>query len=318
MSKEMEKVDLVDGAVDEIEQLAEERKKAYGQTGPKTERGKNRSRWNSLKEGRYAKSILLPFEDESLFREHMQNVRKALLPNDYVEHQLVDEYAHALWRLQRKENRKAYERDRILEQLTPGMMANMLGLSDEYCAAAPAYLTDLKKKIPKAQSLLAGMAYEQYQKLIEQAKGISNFNLVWRQFPDLFNALGVYVDRLDSMRPLFTAGQKDLDLAWQQHPQEIVTHLGHLSKDLFYMANFNEFKPQIRSCMESWYFAQDYELKRLERDDGGISAERKHAIAMLEKLMQLRKTQYALWAATPKQLVVGGFVPGKEINFRKD
>ena len=304
--------------VDEIEQLVQERKKAHGQTGPKTERGKWRSKWGALKHGRYAKSILLPFEDEALFRQHMQQVRQALLPNDYVEHQLVDEYAHSLWRLQRQENRKAYERDRILEKLTPEMVANMLGLSHEYCAAAPTYLTDLKKKISKHQSLYAGMAYEQYQKLMDQAKGISNFNLVWRQFPDLFIALGAYIDRLDSMQPLFTAGQKDLHLAWQQHPAELLKHMNELSKELFYLANFNEFKPQIRLYMESWYFAQDYELKRLEREDGGLIAERKHANAVLDKLMQLRKTQYALWAAAPKQLVVGGFVPGKEIDFRKD
>ena len=88
--------------------------------------------------------------------------------------------------------------------------------------------------------------------------------------------------------------------------------------ELFYLANFNEFKPQIRLYMESWYFAQHHELKRLERDDAGLIAERKHANAMLDKLMQLRKMQYALWAATPKELRMHGFKPPKEIDFRKD
>jgi hypothetical protein len=302
----------------EVEQLANERKPAHGQTGPKTQHGKWHSKWNALKHGRYAKSTLLPFEDEGAFKQHLREIRAALLPDNYVEQQIVDEYAHALWRLQRQENRTAYEREKILDKLTPEMMAGMLGLSVEYCLAAPEYLTDLKKKIPKSQAILANAAYEQYQKLMQGAKGIANFNLVWRQFPDLFNTLGAYINRLGSMRPLFTAGQKDLDIAWQQHPEELKEHLAELSKELFYMANFNEFKPQIRLYMETWYFAQHHELKRLERDDGGLTAERKHANAMLDKLMQLRKTQYTLWAATPKELPMHGFVAPKEIGFRED
>ena len=307
-----------ESGMDQLEQLACNRKRAHGQTGPKTQQGKWHSKWNALKHGRYAKSTLLPFEDEAAFKQHLREIRAALLPDNYVEQQIVDEYAHALWRLQRQENRTAYAREKILERLTPSMMAEMLGLNEEYCIAAPDYLTDLKKKISKSQAILANAAYVQYQKLIQGAKGITNFNLVWRQFPDLFNALGVYIDRLGSMRPLFNAGQKDLDIAWQQHPEELKEHLEVLSKELFYMANFNEFKPQVRLYMESWYFAQHHELKRLERDDGGLITERKHANAMLDKLMLLRKTQYALWAAAPKELPLHGFVAPKEIGFRED
>ena len=307
-----------DPGIDQLEQLATDRKLAHGQTGPKTQRGKWHSKWNALKHGRYAKSTLLPFEDETAFKQHLRDIRATLLPDNYVEQQIVDEYAHALWRLQRQENRTAYAREKILEKLTPDMMAGMLGLNSEYCIAAPDYLTDLKKKIAKSQAILANAAYEQYLKLMQGAKGITNFNLVWRQFPDLFNALGVYIDQLGSMRPLFTPGQKDLDIAWQQHPEELKEHLEVLSKELFYIANFNEFKPQIRLYMESWYFAQHHELKRLERDDAGLMAERKHANAMLDKLMQLRKTQYSVWAAAPKELPMHGFKPPKEIDFRND
>ena len=301
-----------------VERLANERNQSNRQTGPRTERGKWHSKWNALKHGRYAKSTLLPFEDEVAFKQHLREIRAALLPNDYVEQQIVDEYAHALWRLQRQENRTAYEREKILDKLTPPMMANMLGLSPEYCAAAPDYLLNLKTKINRSQESLANAAYEQYERLMAGAQGVTNFNLVWRNFPDLFNALGVYIDRLGSLRPLFTANQKDLDLAWQQRPEKVREYLEVLSKELFYLANFNEYKPQIRLYMESWYFAQHHELKRLERDDAGLMAERKHANAMLDKLMQLRKTQYSVWAAAPKELPMHGFKPPKEIDFRKD
>ena len=316
---EANEVEPSDGAANnEGEQMAVKRKPAHSQTGPKTERGKWNSKWNALKHGRYAKSTLLPFEDEAAFKLHLREIRAALLPNDYVEQQIVDEYAHALWRLQRQENRIAYVREEILNQLTPAMMAKMLGLSQELCAAAPDYLLDLKKRFHKSNVVLASAAYEQYERLMTGAKGISNFNLVWRNFPDLFNALSAYIEDLGSLKPLFTANQKDIDYAWQQHPEKIQEHLGALSKQLFYMANFNEFKPQIRIYMEAWFFAQRHELKRLERDDAGLIAERKHANSMLDKLMQLRKSQFAAWAAVAKELPMHGFKPPKDIGFRED
>ncbi len=302
--------------LNEIEQLAAERQRQY-QTGPKTERGKSHSRWNALSHGRYAKSAVLPFEDESLYKKHIRETRIALEPQNHVEEQIVDAYANALWRIQRQENYTAYQRDQILEQLTPAMMANMLGLSAEYCAQAPKYLVNLKYKIPKQQELLANMALEQYDRLMENAAGIANFNLVWRQFPDLFNALSAYIDREDTTTPLFTSSGKDLTLAWQQHPKEIVVRLEKLVIELFYMANHTQFKPQIRLLMEAWYFAQKSELQRIERDDAALVKERKHASNLLDKLIQLRKAQYALWALAPKEKLIQGFIAPKEINFRK-
>ena len=68
--------------------------------------------------------------------------------------------------------------------------------------------------------------------------------------------------------------------------------------------------------MGSWYFAQRAELQRLERDDGGLIAERKHANALLDKLMQLSKSQFLLWAATPKEPSMHNFRPPKEISFQ--
>jgi len=85
--------------------------KAYGQTGPKSIAGKNRSRWNALQDGATAKSSVLPFEDERLYRRHIREVEQALMPSNYVENQLVREYAEGLWRITRHEKRGAYERE---------------------------------------------------------------------------------------------------------------------------------------------------------------------------------------------------------------
>jgi len=43
-------------------------------------------------------------------------------------------------------------------------------------------------------------------------------------------------------------------------------------------------------------------------------AERKHANAMLDKLMQLRKTQYALRVATSKVLPMSDYKPPKAVD----
>ncbi len=152
----------------------------------------------------------------------------------------------------------------------------------------------------------------------EMLKRNNNFNLVWRQFPDLFNALANWVDQQDATCPLFSSMGKDLSLAWQQRPQEILKSLEKLEPILFFIGYFMEFKPQIRTLIEAWYFAQRGELQRLERDDGGLIAERKHANALLDKLMQLRKSQFLLWAATPKEVSLHGFHPPKEIGFRPE
>jgi hypothetical protein len=245
-------------------------------------------------------------------------IHKALVPDNYVEHQIVEEYANSTWRLQRQEKRSAYQRERILEELTPSMIAQMLGLEERYCKAAPDYFINPKHKISQAQQILALSALDEYHRLLQNAKGIANFNLVWRQFPDLFNALAKWVEMQDATRPLFSSSGKDLDLAWQQNPQEILKSLDKLELILYFIANFMEFKPQLRTLMESWYFAQRLELQHLERDDGGLIAERKHANALLDKLMQLRKSQFLLWAAIPKEPSLHGFHPPKEIGFQRE
>jgi hypothetical protein len=292
--------------------------KFQGQTGPKTQAGKFRSKWNALTHGRTAKSPLLPFEDPQQYKTHISEIHKALVPDNYVEHQIVEEYANSTWRLQRQEKRSAYQRERILETLTPTMIAGMLGLEERYCKAAPDYFINPKHKISQAQQILALSALDEYHRLLQNAKGIANFNLVWRQFPDLFNALAKWVEMQDATRPLFSSSGKDLDLAWQQNPQEILKSLDKLELILYFIANFMEFKPQLRTLMESWYFAQRLELQHLERDDGGLIAERKHANALLDKLMQLRKSQFLLWAAIPKEPSLHGFHPPKEIGFQRE
>ena len=222
-------------------------KKAFGQTGPKTIRGKNRSKWNALKDGATAKSSVLPFEDERLYKRHILGVEEALNPTNYVEAQLIREYAEGLWRIIRHEKRSAYERDKILEKMTPAMVANTLGLDDRYIASAPDYLINLKYKILAQETAKARHTLVLFGHLMENAKGLANFQMVWAQYKDLFAALGAWLTvRSPKTTPILNTLGSGLNLAWQQNPKPFVQLLDQFSNHLFYVAYFESFKPQIR------------------------------------------------------------------------
>jgi len=69
--------------------------------GPKTEEGKNRSRLNSLKHGRAAKSLVLSIENVDNFRDLVDSYYDELLPRNQAECNIVDDIIISRWRLQR-------------------------------------------------------------------------------------------------------------------------------------------------------------------------------------------------------------------------
>jgi len=269
--------------------------KAHGQTGPKSVAGKNSARWNALKDGATAKSMVLPFEDERAYKRHIKEVERALCPANYVEEQMVREYAEGLWRIIRHEKRGAYERDEILNRLTPQTAAQMLGLKECYVNSAPDYLIDLKHKIPKSVEALATKAFDQYEHLIANAKGIGNFNLVWRQYPVLFEELSIWlIDRNPGSTPIFANTGKDLNLPWQQNPQKLLQLLERFANHLYFVEQFEHFKPTIRVWMESWFFLQKTEMRKLEHGEQLLLKERNYTYGVLERLLRFRKSNVFL------------------------
>lgn len=262
-----------------------------GQTGPKSIAGKNRSRWNALKDGSTAKSSVLPFEDERLYRRHIREVENALVPSNYVENQLVREYAEGLWRITRHEKRGAYVREQILDRITPAMIAEMLQLPAQYIAVAPNYLINPRHKISNQQSARAKRLLMLYQHLQNNAKGIANFQMVWAQYQDLFLAMGDWIQELDSnATPFINSMGSGISLPWQQKPESVLKLLERFTNELFFTARFEEFKPAIRVWMESWFFLQKSEMRRLEQDDHILLKERNSVNAVLDRLMRIRKS----------------------------
>lgn len=264
--------------------------KAHGQTGPKSQAGKNRSRWNALKDGASAKSTILPFEDEAVYRRHIKEVRNALAPSNYIEEQFSREYAEALWRIVRHEKRAAYEREKVLSQLTAQDIAKICDVGQELQNYAPDFLLDPKHRISKKDQARAQLQLSQFRSLMKNAKGIANFNLVWRQYPELFEDCGCWMKTHLDCEPLFNSTGQSLQLAWQQNPQVLLDVLSQFAGDAYYRIHFEAWKPQIRVWMESWFFLQRHEMRRLEGDDQLLFKERNYAYGILEKLTRFRKS----------------------------
>jgi len=269
-------------------------KKTHGQTGPKSSAGKKAIRFNALKTGRHAKSMLLPFEDKKAYDKHLREVLSALAPANYIEVQIADEYANALWRILRHETRGAYEREKILEHLTPQMAAQMLGISGNRAARAPEYLTQLRYVVSQSERVLAKKGLQEYAHLIAHAKGIQNFNLVWRQYPTLFEALATLIDARQIKPTLFGPTSQGLSMAWQQNPNKILSYLEELADELYYLANWELMRPQIRIWMEAYYFSQRTEQHRINQDEQLLMKERNYAHSLLDRLMRQRKSGF-LW-----------------------
>jgi hypothetical protein len=271
-------------------QAKQDGRKAYGQTGPKSIVGKRKIRFNALKTGQFAKSMLLPFEDAKLYARHSKAIFSALAPSNYVETQLVDEYANALWRIQRHETRGAYEREKILERLTPAMAAQMLGITGTRAACAPDYLIQLHHVISLTEMKSARVALNQFGYLMQNAKGIGNFNLVWRQYQELFEALATWVGQHYTKNPLFGATGEGLSMVWQKNPVKLLQCLEQMTNELYYIANWKLIQPQVRVWMESYYFLQRSEQHRINQDEQLLMKERNYAHGLLDRLMRQRKS----------------------------
>ena len=85
------------------------RSNARKSTGPKTARGKSRSRFNAVKSGNYAVHRPLPSEDQKVYQHLARRLWKRYQPTDPVEELLVDQILGHIWRLGRLERaEKAY------------------------------------------------------------------------------------------------------------------------------------------------------------------------------------------------------------------
>ncbi len=77
------------------------RRNAQKSTGPRTVEGKNRSRFNALKHGLDAKTLVLPGEDPEVLQHRIDTWTADLAPRNDVEQYLVDRAVQVSWQLDR-------------------------------------------------------------------------------------------------------------------------------------------------------------------------------------------------------------------------
>jgi hypothetical protein len=83
------------------------RRNAQKSTGPRTPEGKNRSKFNALKHGMTAKTLVLPDEDANVLQFRLESWVADLQPQNDVEKSLVEQAVHASWRLDRANRAEA-------------------------------------------------------------------------------------------------------------------------------------------------------------------------------------------------------------------
>ncbi|MGE0854085.1 MAG: hypothetical protein AB7O44_31490 [Hyphomicrobiaceae bacterium] len=82
-------------------QIAANKRNAKSSTGPRTELGRARSRYNALSHGLTAKVALIKGEDPAEFDSFYLSLREAIQPGTIVEDALVERLATVLWRMKR-------------------------------------------------------------------------------------------------------------------------------------------------------------------------------------------------------------------------
>ena len=81
---------------------AANRRNAQKSTGPKTQAGKDRSRWNAMKHGLLAKHAVIPgYEDQKVFDSLLRAVRAEFQPCGVISEMLVERIAVCYWDLGR-------------------------------------------------------------------------------------------------------------------------------------------------------------------------------------------------------------------------
>ncbi len=77
------------------------RRNAQKSTGPRSQAGRDRSRFNALKHGMRAQLPILPGEDEAVLRRRLDSWNATLGPRDDVERYLVERAVNVSWQLDR-------------------------------------------------------------------------------------------------------------------------------------------------------------------------------------------------------------------------
>jgi hypothetical protein len=285
--------------------------KYQGQTGPRSQKGKQISRKNcTMIHGLRAKKLLMPFEDPSEYEAHLAAMARALKPQDAVERGIVDAYAYALWTSPRFEShQQARARQQLEEKLRysgPAEIAKSLGLSRTHQEHAPDYLVDLDYEISTertqgAQGLLA------HYHIILASVGDDDANSIdWSiaitEYRQLFDALDRWVRARGDEIAVYADDGKTLHPHLLEHPEALWDDLQAYACFLYFEANFMSLKPQITIAIEQVYWKTCH-LPYAGFSDHFVKSQN-FAFAQLERLAAFRKMKKKF--ISPKEQSIEG------------
>ena len=147
-------------------QIAANRLNARKSTGPKTDRGRSRTRRNAIKHGLTARTVVEVFEDDAEFRTFARGVISAFRPTSPMHHELTHRLAALLWRLRRAQAIETgllgiqgkLQRDirvsRDTADETQQKMLALLGLGDSKYERTPGLMLEQQRTEAKARAFL--------------------------------------------------------------------------------------------------------------------------------------------------------------------
>ncbi len=191
-----------------INQIRANRRNAKKSTGPTSQAGRDKVRFNALDHGCRAASVLIPGEDSNLFDQHLARITEAWQPVDDMEHSLVQQIAITQWKLARLDRHEA-----LLYADSAATPAELTTLLHRH------YLTQtrLERSVSQTIADLARYRAERIERQkVEEGKEAEKIRmgLIWRDE----SGGGVY-----AVLPSVLG----LDGIWRQIPREI---LGDFSK----------------------------------------------------------------------------------------
>jgi hypothetical protein len=120
-----------------VQSVQSQRKQAYGPLGsatkpgwtlqcvkgnfssrqPRTPEGKNRSKFNAVKHGMSAKTLVLPGEDDNVLQIRLESFMADLQPQNAVEQVLVEQAVHSSWLLDRASRAELARLSHLIESV---------------------------------------------------------------------------------------------------------------------------------------------------------------------------------------------------------
>ncbi len=92
-------------------------KNAQRSTGPRSPEGKCRSKFNAVKHGMTARTLVLPGEDAGALQARLEDWTADLQPQNGVEQFLVEQAVHSSWKLERADRAEAARLSQVIESV---------------------------------------------------------------------------------------------------------------------------------------------------------------------------------------------------------